>query len=180
MNIIDSFFEEGNLYNHLFGMNPHIKEILKLYGFNLDFDKYRVRDCYFTDNKFVILTRIGNPRYKAVQDDIKSHELYLSNDIFDDSYMSFYFKLIKDIPEEYKNYDNRHVKTKFETIDYSEYVKSDKFKNTEHRFKKLFGGEWIVYASLRYLVSSIKKSNAELRPGHLVATGMILKSVKLF
>jgi len=46
--------------------------------------------------------------------------------------------------------------------------------------KKLFGGEWIVYASLRYLVSSIKKSNAELRPGHLVATGMILKTVKLF
>ena len=140
MNMISSDLLFGsNLYNHLFGMNPNIKEILKLYNLNIDFDLYRVRDCYFLDDKFVLLTRIGNKVYSELQEDIKKHPNYLYYDLYDgDTYMTFYFSLIPEIKDEYFKYDNRHVQVKFETINYAEYAKSDKFDSVKKNFEKLF------------------------------------------
>lgn len=133
--IADNFFEEGNLYNHLFGINPNIKEILEFYDFKLDFELYRIRDCYFTDKAFVLVARIGDSFYYKLQEQIRKHPNFLYATDYD-NYLSFHFSLIEDIPEEYLTYDNRTVEEKFKTFDFKHYKTTDKFKEIEKLFTK--------------------------------------------
>lgn len=137
----DDLFPEGNLYNHLFGMHPNAKEILKMYVNyeNVEYKVGRFRDAYFKDGYVVILSRIGAELYREFYESMCSHPLFLRGTEYD-NYLTLYYEKIDSVELkkfELVEYDNREVEVKFSTFDYNNYFNGSKSQKVTDNLEKL-------------------------------------------
>jgi len=99
-----------SMYNIMFGENPAGSAILATLGLTESMCG-RFRDCFVTDGKIAVYTRNGGGNrddYQDTFDRLRKHPCYLwdTDDSFDSTYATVYFKFPDEFKEELKKLDN--------------------------------------------------------------------------
>lgn len=97
-----------SLYNMLFGKNPNTEVLLAILGLK-EADVQRFRDCGFDDKGIYIYTRTGGGNREGYPNEkLTSSPYYLSDtdDDFDCTYATYYFKFPDEIKEDCEQFKN--------------------------------------------------------------------------